>query len=499
MSTTLWGGNFAQLPSHRIMEFTTNRDVASMPPCDSVLLPYSVQGSIAHVLMLTKQHIITPQEAKVLVKALHEILQQIEHGTFVFDLQREDAQTAIEYALIKKIGLEVGGKLHTGRSRNDQVVLDTRLFVREQIIYFYDYLVKLIETITRIIPKYNEVIMPGFTHYQPAMVTTWGHVLASFSVAFSRDAKKFKNWFELYNSNPLGGAASYGTTFPLDREYVSTLLGFTDTEQSSLEPIMHRGEMERDCLHVLLSFMLHASNLAQTLIIFSTKQFGFIELPDNFCTGSSIMPQKKNPDVLEIIKGKTSYLQGQLVAMNSILQHNFIGLNRETQYTKYLICDSLYQVQGVPAILTELLPQLRVYKSKMQHEAEKYFITSTVLVEQLVQKYHINFRAAKRLIEKAISYALKTQRETIGFKEFSQAAAEQGFSFKITKQDLATMQDPTQIVVQGNHIGGPGKKALTKTTAYLLKEGRKQAAFLKKMQGLVQRAAKYRSQAIAHL
>ncbi|MEI6221485.1 MAG: argininosuccinate lyase [bacterium] len=493
----LWGGNFSVSPAAKVIAFCASRDIATMPPADSELLPFSVVGNSAHVLMLAKQKIISASDVKSLLLGLQKIEVQLHSESFVFMPEREDAQTNIEMALIDELGIEVGGKLHTARSRNDQVVLDTRLFLREKALVFSTELIGLLEVLVKLTDQYKNTVMPGFTHYQPAMVTTFGHMLGSFAVAVVRDLKKLQAWFDLYNVSPLGGAASYGTSFPLDRKYVADLLGFSGVEPSSLDPVLHRGEPEKDLVHCIESFLLHAANISHTLILFSTKQFNYIVLHDAYCTGSSIMPQKKNPDVLELIKGKAGYVAGQALAIGSIVKDSFLGLNRDTQMTKYAVMDVLWQSSDVATLLGEVLSTLTVNDTVMLADSQRYFLTSTDVVEGLVQR-GLAFRQAKKLVELAVKYAMEAGEEKISSTSFQKARKQAGVAVALSDNELVDLQNPENVLLRRVSVGGPSPEVVTQSMIpFLQRELELGTAWRKQVQLSLQKAEQSRLAAIS--
>lgn len=445
-----------------VLLFTSDRDVLAQLPADVLLLPHSIRGSIAHVLMLANKHIISPKDAASLVAALNTLRADVAGGKFSFRSDCEDVQTNVEVAIIDALGIELGGKIHTARSRNDQVALDMRLYLRAEAVDMFAAWYELLEAFILMIFRYKGTIMPGFTHYQPAMVTTFGHLLANTAVALVRDMESLIHWFDQWNRNPLGGAASYGTSFPIDRQDTSDLLGFSMPEQHSAEPITHRGEDALALVQVLERFLAHAANLAQTLIVFATPQYGYVTLSDRFSTGSSIMPQKKNPDPLEVIKGRAAYVQGQLAALTTLTTSMFIGYNKETQYSKYLVMDSIERTKPTASIFAQLLVSLDVHADVMEAAAHTSFLTATDVVEGIVRTQNLSFRQAKKLVERALALQDKTESSAVlAHASIVQAAAEQGLDLSLSEEVLAELQDPHVVLQQRNTVGAPGPKAIS--------------------------------------
>jgi argininosuccinate lyase len=351
----LWGKRFEKEPAALAEAFTSGRDVQGIAPADERLIPYDLWGSRAHVVMLAGQRIIPRRDARLLISGLKEIEKAWKGGKFRLDPSQEDVHSNVESWLIRRLGIEVGGKLHTARSRNDQVALDMRLYLRECALAFIFSLSSLIQILIRQAQKHREVITPGYTHHQPAQVTTLGHIWLSFGEAFSRDVGRFQDWYSRFNENPLGSMTGYGTSFPIDRHLSSKLLGFDRPCSNSLDPLQNRWEAEGELGFAVSAMMNHLSSMAQTLILFSTGEFGLMKLDDAYSTGSSMMPQKRNPDPLEVMKAKTSVAHGLLASLLSIGKALFLGYNRDTQWTKYLIMDLVDECLSAPRLMGEII------------------------------------------------------------------------------------------------------------------------------------------------
>jgi len=363
---TLWGGAFHQQTSDAVIAFTAGRDMAVIPPADEVLVPYDLWVNTAHTVMLAKTGIIPLSDAAILLRGLATLEREVNAGKFTLDPQAEDVHTAIEFWLTRQVGPEVAGKIHTGRSRNDQVVTDMRLFLRDQVINLVRNGLMLLETLIDLTDTHKSVPVPGFTHHQHAMVTTLGHVFAAMASMINRDLTRLQTWYELHNVSPLGNAASFGTSFPIDRTMTAKMLGFDGPDDNSLDAITNRWEPEGDLMYALTALMNHCSVLSETLILFSMPEFGFITLADSFCTGSSMMPQKKNPDPLEVVKGKASLLHGLLLSVLSVGKNAFIGYNRDSQITKSVVMDAVRECIDVPVVLAGLLTSIVVDSKTME-------------------------------------------------------------------------------------------------------------------------------------
>jgi argininosuccinate lyase len=463
----LWGERFEKQPSALAEAFTSGRDVRGIPPADERLIPYDLWGSRAHVVMLAGQGIIPRRDARLLISGLKKIEKVWKSGGFKLDPSQEDVHSNVESWLIRKYGLEVGGKLHTARSRNDQVVLDMRLYLRGCNLAFVSGLYSLIHTLILQAQKHREVIAPGYTHHQLAQVTTLGHIWLSFAAALSRDGRRFQDWYQRFNENPLGSMTGYGTSFPIDRNLTSKLLGFDGPCSNSLDPIQNRWEAEADLGFAIAAMMNHLSSLAQTLILFSTGEFGLFRLDDAYSTGSSMMPQKRNPDTLEVMKGKTSVAHGLLGSLLSIGKALFLGYNRDTQWTKYLIMDLVDECLSAAPLMGEIVSSLKINRKEMEARSQAGFITAPELVEQMVREFKIPFRQAKGAAERAVRYAEKEGAEGITLPVLRRALQEEGLRIKMTGAFLQKAQEARVFIAKRAAAGGPSPRSLDKNISSL--------------------------------
>lgn len=474
----LWGHAFEIQPEKAVIEFTAGRDVTSVPPADFHLLPYDIIGNKTHCVMLFRQGIIGKKDARMILTGLNEIEKLHQTGKFSLDETKEDVHTNIEAYLIAKSGIGSAGKLHTARSRNDQSNLDTRLYLRDKVNNFVSEILNLSETLIVSAGKYEDCLMPGFTHHQHAMVTTFGHFLLMSATMILRDARRFSHWYNLHNRNPLGNTVSYGTSFPIDRELTSRLMGFAGPEVNSLDEITNRYEAEADLGFAISILMNHLSVISQTLILFATPQFDMVKIADSYSTGSSIMPQKKNPDTLEVVKGKASVAAGLLQGLLGMGKANFIGYNRDSQWAKYLITDLVRECILAPAIVRGVIESLSVNRNSMEAWCHKGFIGATALLEQLSCRYNIPFREAKIIIEKAVKYS--EDRNTVTFDAVRKALDEENMHIPITKEQVARWQDPGEALKLTQSFGGPGEKSIGKSIKLLRKEAGQLNGWLKK-------------------
>ena len=463
----LWGGRFEELPSEEMVDFLSGRDVRGIPPRDEQLIPYDLWGNRAHVLMLCHQGILSKQDGKKILKGLRKLESLHQKGKFKLEPSKEDVHSNIESFLIERVGIEYGGKVHTGRSRNDQIVLDMRLYLRDQVLEFIEGLVCLIETLLKRADEHRLTIMPGYTHHQHAVATTFGHLLLSFAESLQRDIQRFVHWFDLFNKNPLGAAAGYGTSFNLDRQLTSKLLGFDGPTENVTDPITHRWEPELELAYAVAVMMNHLSTMAQTLILLSTREFNMVRLNDRHCTGSSIMPQKRNPCSLEVMKAKTSFAHGIVISLLSVGKALFMGYNRDTQWTKYWIMDLVEESQPSLPIMEDVIRLLRVNETQMFEQAQEGFADATPLMEWMVRSFSLPLRKAKMVLEKAVKYSEKEGGGKVSYRSLKRALGEMRINIPITQEDVKKIQRPENILTQTSSIGTPSEKRMKENIASL--------------------------------
>src|SRR5512143_2989857 len=391
-----WGGRFTEATNRLVEEFT-----ASIP-YDWRLYPYDITGSRAHAAMLAKTGIITKKEAVRIIRGLDDILREITDGSFPFSVELEDIHMNIENRLIKKIG-SVGGKLHTARSRNDQVALDIRMYLRDEIAEIHDLLGRLQTVLIGLAELHSEVVMPGYTHLQRAQPVLFGHHLLAYYEMFDRDRGRLVDCFRRVNVMPLGAGALAGTVLPIDRKYVARMLAFTEVCENSIDAVSDRDfsiEFTAACAQI----MMHLSRFAEELVIWSSSEFGFITIGDAFTTGSSIMPQKKNPDVAELTRGKTGRVYGNLMALLTLMKGLPLAYNRDMQEDKEPLFDASDTVMLALSVFIEMLKNITVHRDAMRKAAEDGFITATDLADYLVRK-GLPFRRAHEIVGRAVLLA----------------------------------------------------------------------------------------------
>ncbi|MBA4322480.1 MAG: argininosuccinate lyase [Odoribacter sp.] len=403
---------------------------------DKTLYKCDVAGSIAHAKMLGKCGIISKKESHKIVKGLEEILQEIENGKLKFG-DAEDIHMAIEIRLIHKIG-DTGKKLHTARSRNDQVVLDFRMYLRDAVWEIIKLIRNLQEVIIGIARRNLDIIMPGYTHLQHAQPVLFSHHIMVYFFMLNRDVERLKDCLKRINVMPLGSGPLAGTTLPIDRKYVAKLLGFPCVSENSIDAVSDRDFAIETLGHFSL-IMIHLSRLSEELILWSTSEFNFIEIDESFCTGSSIMPQKKNPDVAELIRGKTGRMYGNLVALLTVMKGLPMTYNRDLQEDKEPLFDSVDTVKRCLKILAEMIKNVKFNRTKMLKDASAGFSTATDVAEYLVTK-GVPFRESHGIVGRLVLYCLEKRKALSGLTmdEFHQfhGAFEEDIYTRITVESV---------------------------------------------------------------
>ncbi len=416
MSEKPWAGRFTQPTDKFVEEFTASIDF------DKRMYSYDIQGSKAHARMLAKQGIIAGEEAETIVEGLESILADIESGDFEFSVSLEDIHMNIEARLIERVG-PVGGKLHTARSRNDQVALDVRLYLRDELKEILGYLDKLQEAMLAQAEGNLAVIMPGYTHLQTAQPVLYSHHMLAYYEMIKRDAGRMADVLKRLNVMPLGAGALAGTTFPIDREFVAEQLGFDGVTRNSLDSVSDRDFALEFCSASSI-LMMHLSRLSEELILWSSADFNFIELTDAFCTGSSIMPQKKNPDVPELVRGKTGRVYGNLISLLTLMKSLPLAYNKDMQEDKEPLFDTIDTVKGSLKIFADMIAEMKVRAENMRVAAARGFSTATDVADYVVRK-GLPFRQAHEVVGKTVRYCIENSKDipelTIDeFKAFSE-------------------------------------------------------------------------------
>ncbi len=388
-----WGGRFTEATNELVEEFT-----ASIP-YDWRLYPYDIAGSMAHAAMLATTGIISKRESARIIRGLEEIRKEIVAGEFAYKVELEDIHMHIEHRLIQKIG-PVGGKLHTARSRNDQVALDIRMYLRDEVAGLHDLLGRLQKVLVGLADRHRDVVLPGYTHLQRAQPVLLGHHLLAYYEMFERDRGRLKDCFGRLNVMPLGAGALAGTVLPIDRSYVAKRLGFSSVCENSMDAVSDR-DFAIEFVSACAQIMMHLSRLSEELVIWSSSEFGFITIADAFTTGSSIMPQKKNPDVAELTRGKTGRVYGSLTALLTLMKGLPLTYNRDMQEDKEPLFDAAETTTRSLTIFAEMLQGITVHRDVMRRAAEDGFITATDLADYLVKK-NVPFRQAHEIVGRAV-------------------------------------------------------------------------------------------------
>ena len=375
---------------------------------DKRLLPYDIQGSIAHCSMLVKCRIIKQAESRKIISGLNKILNSYRKGALKLPVEYEDVHFAVEKLLIREIG-DIGGKLHTARSRNDQVSLDMRLFLRDVINGIIKNIKTLREVLRKTASKNIDAIMPGFTHLQHAQPVLFSHHIMAYHSMLERDELRYQDCQKRVNQLPLGAAALAGTSFPIDRKYTAKLLGFSGITDNSIDTVSDR-DFIVEFISVSSILMMHLSRFAEEVVLWSSPEFDFIRLNDAYCTGSSIMPQKRNPDVAELVRGKTGRIYGNLVNMLTIMKGLPLSYNRDMQEDKPPLFDTVDTVSSVLEVFTGMVGSMQPKKEKMIRACKDGFLTATDVADYLVRK-GLPFRKAHGIVAELVIYCAKEKKD----------------------------------------------------------------------------------------
>jgi argininosuccinate lyase len=435
-----WAGRFSEPTDAFVEAFTASVDF------DRRLYRYDIEGSIAHARMLARQGIISDPERDAIIQGLQQIRERIEGNDFSWSVALEDVHMNLESALTEAIGI-AGKKLHTGRSRNDQVATDIRLWLRAEIEQLMDAIRLLQSALLESAEREADTILPGFTHLQTAQPVTFGHHLMAWFEMLQRDRSRLADCNRRVNVMPLGAAALAGTSYPIDRHYTAELLGFSGPAENSLDAVSDR-DFAIEFTAAASILMMHLSRFSEELIIWSSAQFGFIELADSFCTGSSIMPQKKNPDVPELIRGKTGRIFGHLIGLLTLMKGQPLAYNKDNQEDKEPLFDTVDNLKGSLKVFAAMIPAIRCRKQAMRAAAMQGFATATDLADYLVRK-GVAFRDAHEVVGRAVAFGVAQQRDLsqlslTELREFSDR-------IELDVFEILTLEGS---VAARNHIGG---------------------------------------------
>ena len=442
----LWGGRFNEPTDEFVKIFGASVSF------DQALALYDIEGSIAHATMLSEVGVLTTTDLKDILDGLKQIKSEITSGKFNWSTDLEDVHMNIESRLTEICG-EPGKKLHTGRSRNDQVATDIRLYLRDHVLLIGQELDKLLNSLLDLAEQEVNTIMPGFTHLQAAQPITFGHHLLAYFEMFKRDRERLQESFKRINTMPLGSAALAGTSYPINRERTAELLGFERISQNSLDAVSDRDFAIEFASNASL-IMMHLSRFSEELILWSSAQFDFISLPDSFCTGSSIMPQKKNPDVPELVRGKTGRVTGNLISLLTLMKGQTLAYNKDNQEDKEPLFDSVETIYSCLRIFADMVPNIHANRENMLHSAIKGYTTATDLADYLVKK-GLPFRDAHDVVGKAVAYGINSDKD---LSEFSLEELQE-FNSDIDSDvfDAISLEGS---INSRNHLGGTSPKQI---------------------------------------
>jgi argininosuccinate lyase len=443
MSEKPWDGRFSE-KTHQIVEtFTASIDV------DKRLYAYDIEGSIAHLKTLEKAEIISEDETATLIQGLVVIKREIDHGRFEFDENLEDIHMHIEARLLQEVG-KVAQKLHTARSRNDQVVLDVRMYLRDAVQQLMTLLHGLRKVLATLAKDNIDFVMPGYTHLQPAQPILFAHHIMAYYEMFKRDGQRMADCLKRINVMPLGSAALAGTTYPIDRHYTAELLGFPEVSANSMDSVADR-DFIIEFLAAAGICMVHFSRLSEEMILWSSREFGFVEIPDAFATGSSIMPQKKNPDVPELVRGKAGSVFGDLVSMLTLMKSLPMAYNRDMQEDKLPLFRTVDTLTACVEVYTAMLPRLVVKEDAMQAAATRGFLNATDMADYLVVQ-GMPFRQAHECVGKTVGYALEKGKELheLSLQELQTFSA-------LVKEDIFGFLSTEQVINRRRSFGGTAR------------------------------------------
>lgn len=452
----LWGGRFTKETDQLVYNFNASITF------DQKFYKQDIEGSIAHVTMLAKQGILTEQERDDIVRTLKEIREEVESGKLEITSEYEDIHSFVEANLIDRLG-DTGKKLHTGRSRNDQVALDMRLYTRDELLHTDDLLKELLETILKIMEANTETIMPGFTHLQKAQPITLAHHMGAYFEMFKRDRLRLHDIYERMNYCPLGSGALAGTTYPLDRAYTAELLGFDGPTLNSMDSVSDRDYLI-ELLAALSTIAMHLSRFSEEIIIWNSNEYRFVEMDDSYSTGSSIMPQKKNPDIAELIRGKAGRVYGALMSMLTVMKGIPLAYDKDLQEDKELTFDAIDTVKGCLLLFTGMVSTMTFRKDVMEASAKNGFTNATDAADYLVN-HGVPFRDAHGIIGQLVLLCINENKalDDLTLEQFKSISP-------VFEEDIYDAISMKTCVEKRVTIGAPGAEAMKKVIEVYKKE-----------------------------
>lgn len=447
----LWGGRFTKETDQLVYNFNASISF------DKRFYEQDIRGSIAHVTMLAKQGILTEEEKKQIIDGLNGIREDVENGKLEITDKYEDIHSFVEANLIDRIG-DAGKKLHTGRSRNDQVALDMRLYTRDEVLELDSLLKEILEVLLKLMKENVETYMPGFTHLQKAQPITLAHHMGAYFEMFRRDRLRMKDIYKRMNYCPLGAGALAGTTYPLDREYTAELLGFDGPTLNSMDSVSDRDYLI-ELLSAMSTIMMHLSRFSEEVIIWNSNEYQFVEIDDAYSTGSSIMPQKKNPDIAELVRGKTGRVYGALMSLLTTMKGIPLAYNKDMQEDKELSFDAMDTAKGCLALFNGMLATMKFNKEKMHDSANKGFTNATDAADYLVN-HGVPFRDAHGIVGRIVLYCLdkKIAIDDMSLDELKAICP-------VFEEDIYEAISMENCVNKRLTVGAPGKDAMEKVIA----------------------------------
>lgn len=442
----LWGGRFTKETDQLVYNFNASISF------DKKFYEQDIRGSIAHVTMLAKQKILTEDEKKQIIESLEGIRADVERGVLEITDKYEDIHSFVEANLIDRIG-EAGKKLHTGRSRNDQVALDMKLYTRDEILELDRLLKELLEVLLKLMKENTETYMPGFTHLQKAQPITLAHHIGAYFEMFKRDRSRMKDIYKRMNFCPLGAGALAGTTYPLDREYTAELLEFAGPTMNSMDSVSDRDYLI-ELLSAMSTVMMHLSRFSEEVIIWNSNEYQFVEIDDAYSTGSSIMPQKKNPDIAELVRGKTGRVYGALMSLLTTMKGIPLAYNKDMQEDKELVFDAIDTTKGCLALFTGMIRTMRFQKKRMEDSAKHGFTNATDAADYLVN-HGVPFRDAHGIVGQLVLHCIEKNiaLDNMPLEEYKAISP-------VFEEDIYDAVSMKTCVEMRNITGAPGKSAM---------------------------------------
>lgn len=444
----LWGGRFTKETNQLVHNFNASISF------DQKFYKQDIEGSIAHVTMLEKQGILNENEKTTIIDGLNGILEDITNGSLEIDGVHEDIHSFVEAHLIERIG-DAGKKLHTGRSRNDQVALDMKLYTRDEVVTLNELVKNLLVEIFHIMESNVDTYMPGFTHLQKAQPITLAHHMGAYFEMFKRDSSRLDDIYKRMNFSPIGSGALAGTTYPLDRDYTANLLGFMGPTLNSMDSVSDRDYLI-ELLSAMSTIMMHLSRFCEEIIIWNSNEYQFVEIDDAYSTGSSIMPQKKNPDIAELVRGKTGRVYGSLVSLLTTMKGLPLAYNKDMQEDKELTFDAIDTVKGCLALFTGMIATMKFNKDIMANSAKNGFTNATDAADYLVN-HGVPFRDAHGIVGQLVLFCIDNNKslDDMTLEEYKAISP-------VFEEDIYNAISLQTCVEKRNTIGAPGKEAMAK-------------------------------------